>query len=111
MYQRRPRCWFRLGALACMHAGPSSGPQSSCYIARDVLRIPTMSDTFNDARLAVSFGASFLGFPTHLGFLRGLVAGGWRPAAVAGSSAGAIIAGLYAAGLTLDEIEAAVTRR
>ncbi|MGV3533809.1 MAG: patatin-like phospholipase family protein [Chthoniobacteraceae bacterium] len=69
-----------------------------------------MSDTSNDARLAVSFGASFLGFPTHLGFLRGLVAGGWRPAAVAGSSAGAIIAGLYAAGLTLDEIEAAVTR-
>lgn len=61
-------------------------------------------------QLAVSFGASFLGFPTHLGFLRGLIAGGWRPAAVAGSSAGAIIAGLYAAGLPLEAIEAAFTR-
>lgn len=69
-----------------------------------------MSEPSAETRLAVSFGASFLGFPTHLGFLRGLVAGGWKPAAVAGSSAGAIIAGLYAAGLSLETIEAAVTR-
>jgi NTE family protein len=64
----------------------------------------------SDYRLAVSFGASFLGFPTHLGFLRGLVAGGWKPHAVAGSSAGALVAGLYAAGLSLDAMEAAFTR-
>jgi len=64
----------------------------------------------SEPRLAVSFGASFLGFPTHLGFLRGLVAGGWKPHAVAGSSAGALVAGLYAAGLSLEAMEAAFTR-
>ena len=64
----------------------------------------------SESRLAVSFGASFLGFPTHLGFLRGLVAGGWKPHAVAGSSAGALVAGLYAAGLSLEAMEAAFTR-
>ena len=63
-----------------------------------------------EPRLAVAFGASFLGFPTHLGFLRGLIAGGWKPHAVAGSSAGALVAGLHAAGLNLDAIEAAFTR-
>lgn len=62
-----------------------------------------------ETRLAVSFGSSFLGFATHLGFLRGLIAAGHRPACVAGSSAGAIVAGLYAAGLCLDEMEAAFT--
>lgn len=60
-------------------------------------------------RLAVSFGSSFLGFATHLGFLRGLIAADHRPACVAGSSAGAIVAGLYAAGISLDEMEAAFT--
>jgi len=64
----------------------------------------------SEPRLAVAFGASFLGFPTHLGFLRGLLAGGWRPHAVAGSSAGALLAGLYAAGVKLDAVEAAFTR-
>ena len=62
-----------------------------------------------ESRLAVSFGSSFLGFATHLGFLRGLIAAGHRPACVAGSSAGAIVAGLYASGLSLDEMEAAFT--
>ena len=64
----------------------------------------------SEPRLAISFGASFLGFPTHLGFLRGLLSGGWKPHSVAGSSAGALVAGLYAAGLKLDAIEAAFTR-
>lgn len=64
----------------------------------------------SEPRLAVAFGASFLGFPTHLGFLRGLLAGGWKPHAVSGSSAGALLAGLYAAGLKMDAIEAAFTR-
>jgi len=60
--------------------------------------------------LGVSFGASYLGFPTHLGFLRGLLSRGWTPKAVAGSSAGSIMASFYAAGLSLDEIEASFTR-
>ncbi len=61
-------------------------------------------------RLAVAFGSSFLGFATHFGFLRELLAAGRQPVAVAGSSAGAIVAGLYAAGLSTGEMEAAFTR-
>lgn len=62
-------------------------------------------------QLAISLGASYLGFPTHLGFLRGFVEAGWVPAAIAGSSSGALVAGLYAAGLSLTEIESIFTQR
>jgi len=62
-------------------------------------------------RLGVAFGSSFLGFPTHFGFLRGLIAGGSRPEAVAGSSTGAIVAALYAAAVPFEQIEAAFTQR
>jgi len=58
-----------------------------------------------ERRLAVAFGSSFLGFPTHFGFLRGLIEAGWAPAAVAGCSTGAVVAGLYAAGAGLEAME------
>lgn len=60
--------------------------------------------------LAVSFGAAYLGFATHLGFLRTLIAAGHAPVAVAGASSGALVAGLYAAGVSLEEMEAVFTR-
>ncbi|MBL9131342.1 MAG: patatin-like phospholipase family protein [Verrucomicrobiaceae bacterium] len=60
-------------------------------------------------RVAVSLGASFMGYATHAGFLAGLVEGGLRPVALGGSSAGAIAAGLHAAGLGTDVIRQAVT--
>lgn len=69
------------------------------------------SSATSSMRLAVSFGASFLGFPTHLGYLRGLLDGGFKPEAVAGSSSGAILAGLYAAGLSMEAMEETFTRR
>jgi NTE family protein len=50
-------------------------------------------------RIAISLGASFLGYATHAGFLARLHELGVRPVAVSGSSAGAIAAGLYAAGV------------
>lgn len=50
-------------------------------------------------RIAISLGASFLGYATHAGFLARLHRLGVRPVAVGGSSAGAVAAGLYAAGL------------
>src|SRR4051812_5950022 len=62
-------------------------------------------------RIAVAFGSSFLGFAAHHGFLREILGAGHTPVAVAGSSAGAIVAGLYAAGLDLAQMEAAFTRR
>ncbi len=62
------------------------------------------------ARFGVSFGATYLGFATHLGFLRGLIRAGWAPGCVAGSSSGAIVAGLHAAGVSVDAMEALFTR-
>jgi NTE family protein len=50
--------------------------------------------------------ASFLGFFAHAGFLAGLEEIGLRPAKVAGASAGALAGGLYAAGLSSEQIHA-----
>ncbi len=54
--------------------------------------------------LAVSLSASFLGFYSHAGFLMGLAEAGLWPAALAGCSSGALVAGLAAAGLHPREI-------
>jgi NTE family protein len=62
----------------------------------------------NPPRIAISLGASFMGYATHAGFMARLHALGVRPVAVAGSSAGAITAGLYAAGLETEAIRQAV---
>jgi hypothetical protein len=63
-------------------------------------------------RLILSSG--FLCFSNHVGVLRALEAAGelrpGRLAAVVGTSSGAICGSLLAAGLTVDEIEAIVTR-
>lgn len=59
-------------------------------------------------RIAIALGASFMGYATHAGFLARLHALGVRPVAVSGSSAGAITAGLYAAGLEQEAIRQAV---
>ncbi|MBL9179000.1 MAG: patatin-like phospholipase family protein [Verrucomicrobiaceae bacterium] len=62
-------------------------------------------------RIAISLGASFMGYATHAGFMARLHALGVRPVAVAGSSAGAITAGLYAAGVDQETIKQAVLGR
>ena len=59
-------------------------------------------------RIAISLGASFLGYATHSGFLARLHELGVRPVSVAGSSAGAVAAGLYAAGVEPGRIKEAV---
>lgn len=48
--------------------------------------------------------SSFFGFFAHAGFLKGLLERGIRPAGVSGASAGSLVAGLYAAGYTPDEM-------
>lgn len=60
-------------------------------------------------RVAVSLGASFMGYATHAGFLARLSKLGLRPVAVGGSSAGAIAAGMHAAGLPVEAIHQIVT--
>jgi NTE family protein len=61
------------------------------------------------SRIAISLGASFLGYATHAGFLTRLHELGVRPVAVGGSSAGAIAAGLFTAGLPEAKIREVVT--
>ena len=47
--------------------------------------------------------SSFFGFYAHLGVMTALLEAGLRPAKVAGSSAGALVAAAYAAGVDVDE--------
>ena len=61
-------------------------------------------------RIAISLGASFLGYATHAGFMARLHGLGVRPVKVAGASAGAIAAGLYASGLPQEQIKEEVLR-
>jgi predicted acylesterase/phospholipase RssA len=56
------------------------------------------------SRVALCLNSSFLGFFAHAGFLRALLALGVKPAAVSGASAGALVAGLFAAGVEPDEM-------
>ncbi|SKA82013.1 Predicted acylesterase/phospholipase RssA, contains patatin domain [Prosthecobacter debontii] len=59
-------------------------------------------------RIAISLGSSFLGYATHAGFITRLHELGVRPVAVAGSSSGAVASGLYAAGLSPEQIRQTV---
>ncbi len=61
-------------------------------------------------RIAISLGSSFLGYATHAGFMARLHELGVRPVKVAGASAGAIAAGLYASGLPQERIKDEVLR-
>jgi predicted acylesterase/phospholipase RssA len=52
------------------------------------------------SRVALCLNSSFLGFYAHGGFVQALTELGVRPAAISGASAGALVAGLFAAGVT-----------
>ena len=56
------------------------------------------------SRVGLCLNSSFLGFFAHAGFLRALLEMGVRPAAVSGASAGALVAGLFAAGIEPAEM-------
>jgi NTE family protein len=57
------------------------------------------------SRVALCLNSSFLGFFAHAGFLRALTDFGVRPAAISGASAGALVAGMFAAGIAPAEME------
>jgi predicted acylesterase/phospholipase RssA len=63
----------------------------------------------NSPALAISLGASFLGYATHAGFITTLHELGIRPKAISGSSAGALAAALYAAQIPQSQIYEIVT--
>lgn len=60
-----------------------------------------MSD---EPRVDLILSSGFLGFARHLGFLRGVDEAGLRPGALLGTSSGAVIGGLFAAGYSPDAI-------
>lgn len=60
--------------------------------------------TSKPKRLGLCLNSSFLGYFAHGGFLQALTALGIRPASVSGASAGALVAGCFAAGLSPDEM-------
>lgn len=67
------------------------------------------SEEFGEVRahpgdIAVCLNSSFLGFFAHAGFLDALTRLGVRPVAVSGASAGALVAGAYAAGMSPREM-------
>lgn len=53
---------------------------------------------------ALSLSSGFFGFFAHAGFVSALEEAGLRPARLGGSSAGALVAGCWASGLTAAEI-------
>lgn len=65
-------------------------------------------ETSADPGIALALGSSFLGVYAHGGFLCGLNEAGIHPGHVAGSSAGAIAGGFYAAGFRGSKLRDAV---
>ena len=63
-----------------------------------------MSVSPSSSRVALCLNSSFLGYFAHAGFLRALTQLGIRPVAVSGASAGALVAGSFAAGKTPEEM-------
>lgn len=71
---------------------------------------PTLRDWLAEAPFSLAMSSGFFGFFAHTGFLLALEEEGLAPAQVAGSSAGALVGGLYAAGLDAGAIGDALTR-
>ncbi|MDX2090525.1 MAG: patatin-like phospholipase family protein [Kofleriaceae bacterium] len=66
----------------------------------------TLGDWLARAPFGLAMSSGFFSFFAHTGMLSALVARGLRPIHVAGSSAGAMVAGAWAAGLEPDELGA-----
>ncbi len=65
---------------------------------------PTLRDWLAEEPFTLTMSSGFFGFFAHTGVLEALVEAGLRPRRVTGSSAGALVGGLYAAGLEPDRI-------
>lgn len=71
-------------------AGPTAGVTLGAWLAR--------------APFGLGMSSGFFGFYAHAGMLAALTARGLVPTHVGGSSAGALVAGAWAAGMTPDEL-------
>jgi NTE family protein len=65
----------------------------------------TLADWLGAAPFELILSSGFFGFFAHTGVVAALEEAGLRPTLVGGSSAGALVAGLYGAGLPLEELK------
>jgi len=73
-------------------------------------RVRTLGDWLADAPFGLAMSSGFFAFYAHTGMLAALVARGLTPAHVAGSSAGALVAGAWAAGVPPEELAGVLER-
>lgn len=66
--------------------------------------MPTLRDWLREAPFTLGLSSGFFGFFAHAGVVSALEAEGLRPARVVGSSAGALVGGLWAAGVPAARI-------
>lgn len=69
---------------------------------------PTLREWLLEEPTALALSSGFFGFFAHTGVLLELEAAGFRPAWVTGSSAGALVGGLWASGLAAEQLAAAL---
>jgi len=65
--------------------------------------VQTLRDWLLEAPFSLGLSSGFFGFFAHAGFLSALEEEGLQPRAAWGSSAGALVGGAWAAGLSADE--------
>lgn len=65
---------------------------------------PTLRTWLEEGPFSLALSSGFFGFYAHTGMLCALSEAGFVPEALSGSSAGALVAGCFAAGLPSDEI-------
>ena len=65
---------------------------------------PTLAEWLGAAPFSLAMSSGFFGFYAHAGVLRALEDAGLAPASAMGSSAGALVAGAYCAGLSASDV-------
>jgi NTE family protein len=69
---------------------------------------PTLRDVLSEGPFGLTMSSGFFGFFAHTGMLTALLDAGLTPVRVTGSSAGALVGGMWAAGLEPAEARAAL---
>ena len=71
-------------------------------------RLVTLRTWLSEAPFTLTLSSGYFGFFAHCGVLNALLEEGLTPASVTGSSAGALVGGLWASGRAVDEIKSAL---
>lgn len=69
---------------------------------------PTLREALAEAPFGLAMSSGFFGFFAHTGMMSALLDAGLAPVRVTGSSAGALVGGLWAAGLDFSNARAAL---